>query len=224
MIQNYGTPSLTTASYFNLFFNPSLYPTYSSLVNAATTILSSSVQITNGSPSAVSFSGGDLTINGNGSAGAPLTVTIAFTGNTLQIWNGSISANGNNIKVVLGGNADPKVVVVTGSITLNGNNISMVIGTTGDPVALVTGGNYLENGNNIQTGLSGFIYAKGNITFNGNNPSIGVQGIIASEGTVTYNGNNIQANLTPSIIQAFNEFTGILSTHYTPLDLREMFQ
>lgn len=223
VIQNYG-PSLTTASYFNLFFNPSLYPTYSSLVNAATTISSSSVQITNGSPSAVSFSGGNLAINGNGSASAPLTVTIASTGGILQKWTGNISANGNNIKVVLGGDTDPKVVVVTGGVTLNGNNISMIIGTTNAPVALVTGGNYSENGNNIQSGLSGFIYAKGNITFNGNNPSIGVQGIIASEGAVTYNGNNMQTNLTPSIINSFNEFTGILSTHYTPLDLREMFQ
>lgn len=224
IIQNY-MPGATKGEFFNIFFNTNSYPDYTSLVNAATTIQSSDVQITNGSPSSVSFSGGNLSINGNGTAGAPLTVTLGATGSSLlQKWNGNIIANGNNILVVLAGGNDPRCIVVTGSVTLNGNNVTMKIGSSSAPVALVTGGYYIENGNNIQTGLNGFIYARGNITFNGNNPTIGKYGIITSEGTITYNGNNITSDLNPSIVNSFGVFSTILNTYYTSFDVREIFQ
>lgn len=224
ILQNYGGSSLTLGGYFDLFFNQSVYPNYSALVNAATQIQNSDVQITNGSPSDVSFSGGNLSINGNGTAGAPLTVTLAASGNMLQVWNGSISANGNYVSVVLGGNTAPKVVVVTGNVTLNGNNVTMQIGTSTMPVALITGGYYLENGNNIQTGLDGFIYAKGTITFNGNNPILSKQGIIVSEGNTIFNGNNIQVNLDPTTIAIFGSFGNMFNTYYSSLDLQEVFK
>jgi|GEM_PF-6573775 len=225
VIVDYGGSDFTKEDYFNLFFNENLYPDYSSLTSDATQIQSSDIQVTNStSPYDVTFSGNNLDINGNGTASNPIIVTLAATGDMLQKWNGNISVNGNNIKVVLGGISEAKVVVVTGSVTLNGNNVSMVVGSTVAPTALVVGGNYSENGNNVQTGLNGFMYSLGNMIFSGNNPTLTKGGIIASEGSITMNGNNIQADLSSSNINAFNEFGDIFNNYYTSLCLQEVFQ